>query len=567
MGIGTLRQIDRVSSSVGDMQEAPPIFEKSNNVCEAGVLLLLPSLLLQGLMKGERVYGKLRKGYYGLVSTLLILSYMILSRIKSPEGLKHCKPGEFGKLLGLDRVPEVKCLRGKIDEIVKQNKAKEFSGILAQGWIKAESERELYFYIDGHVRVYHGEKAKLTKKYVSRQKLCLAGTTEFWVNNELGLPYLVVTGELNEKLKTMIIEEIIPELLKDTAGILKEDNNKARFTIIFDREAYEPAFFRQIWEEYRISVLTYRKGVKDKWESSEFTSKITQVIGKEIEMRLAERRVELSGMQMREVRKLSESGHQTSIITTNETISTEEIGGKMFSRWSQENFFKYMMQDYEFDKAIEYGIEEIDPVKTVVNPSYKKVSYKIKKLREKTSRLKAQLMQIIEKNIDSGIDEFKKRINDHVELSEKAKAFEEDIKKLLLERKDIPYYLALKDMPEENRYNKLKTESKLFINTLKMIAYRAETAVANLLRPYYGKADDEIRMLVKEIIKCDADLIPDYKNKTLTVVLHSLSTPRANKAAQSLCDILSATETVYPATNLTLIYKTLAYYSSGSQEF
>jgi len=52
----------------------------------------------------------------------------------------------------------------------------------------------LYFYIDGHVRVYHGYGANLTKKYVSREKLCLSGTSEFWLNNELGLPYLVMTG-------------------------------------------------------------------------------------------------------------------------------------------------------------------------------------------------------------------------------------------------------------------------------------------------------------------------------------------------------------------------------------
>ena len=564
MGIGTVRQLDRVASAMGLLQEAVPIFERSNSVCQAGVLLLLPSLLSQGLLKGEAVYNKLKKGYYGLVSTLLVLSYMTLSRIKSPEGLKHCKPGEFGKILGLDRVPEVKCLRGKIAEFVEQNKAKEFSCNLAQGWIDDELDSAAYFYIDGHVRVYHGDKAKLTRKYVSREKLCLAGTTEFWVNNELGLPYLVVTGELNEKLKTVIVEQIIPELLKLTAGIIKKeelqaDKNKPRFTIIFDREAYEPAFFKKIWEDYRIAVITYRKAVKDKWETTEFTSCSTKVIGKEIEMLLAERKIELSGMHMREVRKLSEGGHQTSIITTNEFISTEDIGGKMFSRWSQENFFKYMLQDYAFDKAIEYGIEGIESNKMVVNPSYKDITYKIKKLREKLARSNARLMQIVDKNIDAGIDELKQRLDEHVELLEKIKAFQKDINEKLIERKKTPYYLALKDMPEDKRYNKLKTESKLFINTIKMIAYRAETAVANLLIPYFSKADNEIRMLVKEIIACDADLIPDYKNKTLTIILHSLSTPRANKAVHELCDILNATETVYPGTELTLIYKTLAY--------
>ncbi len=90
-----------------------------------------------------------------------------------------------------------------------------------------------------------------------------------------------------------------------------------------------------------------------------------------------------------------------------------------------------------------------------------------------------------------------------------------------------------------------------------MIAYRAETAVANLLIPSYKKSDNEIRMLVKEIIKSEADLISNYSNKTLTVRMHSLSTPRDSKADKKLCDFLNETETIYPGTNFKLIYKIL----------
>ena len=68
----------------------------------------------------------------------------------------------------------------------------------------AEEMQELFFYVDGHVRVYHGDLANLPKRFVSREKLCLSGTTEFWVNDQQGLPLMVVTGELNEKLKTAI---------------------------------------------------------------------------------------------------------------------------------------------------------------------------------------------------------------------------------------------------------------------------------------------------------------------------------------------------------------------------
>ena len=549
-----------VEVGLGLVEEATPIFHHADNVCNAGVLFLIPALLSQGLLKATDIYARLRKGYYGFVSILLVLAFMFLSRIKCPEQLKTCKVGELGKLLGLDRVPEAKCLRYKIEQIVNQNKAMVLSQALSQEWIEAEVP--LFFYIDGHVRVYHGYQANLTKRYVSREKLCLAGTTEFWVNNELGMPYLVVFSELNEKLKTVILEQVVPALLRDTASYVSEDELQkdkelARFTLVFDREGYDVAFFKQLWNDYRIAVLTYRKAVKDVWPESDFEDCTTTVIAKNVTMKLCEKPFETNGFALREIRRRSENNHQTSIVTTLPKVSMEVLAGKMFSRWSQENFFRYMVQDFDLDRMAEYGIEEVNQELEVVNPSYKNITYRLKKLREKERRLKAKLYAVIEENLNTDIDTLKDILHEQGKMQESISAYERDIKDLCEERKQTPYYIKVKDMPEKSQYNKLKTESKLFMNTIRMIAYRAETVVANLLTPYYCKSAVEIRMLVKEIIKSDADMIPDYEENTLTIRLHSLSTPRANRAARELCSILNDTETLYPGTNLRLAYETV----------
>lgn len=562
MGVGTTREIDRVLASIGKLQEATPIFTPADNVCNAGVLFLLPALIAQGLLKGVEIYGSLKKGYYGLLSILLVLSFMFLSRIKRPEQLKNCKPGELGKVLGLDRVPEVRCLRSKIQQIVAQNKAGDFNHAISTEWISQE-EHALFFYVDGHVRVYHGNKATLTKRFVSREKLCLAGTTDYWVNNEMGLPYLMVIGELNEKLQTIILSEIIPALLKDTQtkvneDALKQDSTLARFALVFDREAYDRNFFKLLWDKYRIAIVTYKKNVKDTWDEAGFKECITTVIGKTVTMQLQEKSLDLGDFIVREIRKLTDSGHQTSIITSLQMGSMEFIAGKMFSRWSQENFFQYMMQNFDFDKLTEYGIEEVDPNKLVVNPSFRKVEYRLKKFREKLARVKARFFNIVEENLDKTIDEVKEELQKEAKLQESMKSLESDIAGCLEERRNIDSHIEVKSMDPDTKYNKLKTESKLFMNVLRMIAYRAETAVVNLLEDHYSRSDDEGRMLAKEIIKSDADLKPDYSNNTLTIRLHSLSTPRANKAAESLCEILNDTETIYPGTDLRLIYETVA---------
>jgi len=42
------------------------------------------------------------------------------------------------------------------------------------------------------------------------------------------------------------------------------------------------------------------------------------------------------------VRKLTDSGHQTSLISTAFDLPHTQLAGRMFSRWCQENFFNYM---------------------------------------------------------------------------------------------------------------------------------------------------------------------------------------------------------------------------------
>lgn len=521
---------------------------------------MLPALFSQGLLKASTILSPLRKGYYGLMSVLLVLAFMFLSRIRCPEQLKTCKVGELGKLIGLDRVPEAKCLRDKIAQIVNQEKSDELSAVLFEAWLT--SEDAAFFYIDGHVRVYHGTHAHLPKRFVSREKLCLAGTTEFWVNNELGMPYMVVTGELNEKLKDIILSEIVPLLIAQTSHRVDQqhldtDPAAARFTMVFDREAYDLSFFKYLWDTYRIAVLTYRKAVKDVWPQSDFVPVSTSVIGKNVTMHLCERTWEHDACSMREIRKLSENGHQTSIVTTMRQGTSGYLAGKMFSRWSQENFFRYMVQDFDLDKVVEYGVEEVNSESEVANPSYKNLTYRIKKTREKLARLKAKLFARIEDDLIADIDSARQELQQQSQLQESIAAFQRDIQALRDEQKKTPTHVKVKEMPASCRYNKLKSESKLFMNTIRMIVYRAETAVSNVLAPFYARSEEEIRMLVKEIIQSDADLLPDQQAKTMTVRLHSLSTPRANSAARDLCSILNETETRFPGTELRLVYQTV----------
>lgn len=520
----------------------------------------MPALISQGLLKTKEVYRLPPSDYYGIESVVMTLAFMALGRIKNPEQLKLCKPGEIGRLIGLDRIPEMKCLRKKIKLLSEQNQSTRLNNSLIDIWYAKDRNPDTDFlYIDGHVRIYYGSKAHLPSKFVSRQKLCLSATSEFWVNDAQGMPVMMVMGELTEKLQSVIELQIVPRLIEaklilaDTDGI-----ELPQCTLVFDREAYEPAFFQRLWETYRIATLTYRKNVKDCWDSNNFKSTEVTVIGQHINMELCEQETELGGYVLREIRRLGQNGHQTAIITNNPAIKTKEVAGRMFARWSQENFFRYLIQDYDFDKMISYGIETIDMDKMVVNPQYRKLTHQLKKLREKKQRVEAKFYPLIEQAIDQNLDNIPVITDKQMQYKQQIDQLLIDENQLVDARKKLQPKISLAQMPEEKRYNKLKTESKILMNVIKMICYRAESALASLLAPYLANADKEKRMVVKQIIKSNADLTPDYQKQTLTVMLYSLSAKRYNYAVGEILQLLNETETLFPGTSLKMIFKTSA---------
>jgi len=539
----------------GQLQQVPTTFGQHQSVENGAILLALPALISQGLLQATQVYQSLPKGYYGLEHVLLLLAYMALLRIHNPEQLKKCKPGELGKVMGLDRVPEVKCLREKLSQIVVQNKAEDFERHLSKQWI--EQQACLYFYIDGHVRIYHGQEATLPKKYVSRQKLCLAGTTEYWVNDQQGQPFMFFIGDLNERLKDAIEQRIVPALIEDTKNLSVDVSADPRFTILFDREAYEPAFFAKLWNELRIAVITYRKYVKDQWPIEDFKLIDIQVNEAKVSMQICEKQTELGGHLFREIRKLSSKDHQTSIITTHPSLQAATIASYLFSRWSQENFFKYLIEEFDFDKMINYGIEIVDENKQVVNPVYSRLYQQRKKMVEKKRRLEAQLFEAMENNINQSINETKKWLGKQATIKAKIEEIQPQINQKTEELSKTTSKIKLKDMPDLTRYNCLKKESKIFMNIIKMIAYRSETALFNLIKPFYKNNEKDGRQIIQTILSSSANVQPNHENNTLNITVHSQATPRANNALKYLCEQLNQSETTYPHTNLKLVFNSV----------
>jgi prepilin-type processing-associated H-X9-DG protein len=561
MGVGASRVGERLAASVGLGGEARLEFERAVDVANAGVVMALPALLAMGLLRHTERFFRIPQGYYGITSIFVLLAFLALARIQSPEKLRYEAPGEWGKLLGLDRVPEVRTLREKIAYLSGEGEPIPWSAELCREWMAAQPERAQVLYVDGHVRVYHGQLTKLPKRYVAREKLCLRATTDYWVNAMDGQPFFVVHADVDPGLVQVLENEIVPRLEAEVPNqpseeALAADPFRHRFTIVFDREGYSPAFVHRMWQR-RIACLSYRKNPGADWREEEFREHTVELgSGNRVSMQLAERGTHLGGkIWVREIRRRTESGHQTAIITTDYRSDLMPVAVSMFARWSQENFFRYMREHYGLDGLVEYGTEEIPDTTKVVNPAYRRLDGAVRKTRALVQRAEARFGALA---LEGEIEPHKvkpyeeKQANLHEEIAQ----LHEQLAALKAQRKAVKRHITVGQLPEGERFARLRVLSKHLIDTIKMIAYRSETAMAQTLREAMPRSKhDEARSLLRALYTCEADLVPNEPEGTLTVRVHHLATRATAAAVQHLCTELTATETVFPGTELRLIYE------------
>ena len=556
MGTACTRADERMAAALGLIKSAVTRFERCRDVDLGGVLAGLPALCGNGLLSGLGRHLSLPNGFYSALHILILLGFMALARIRRPEGLRHVPPGELGKVVGLDRVPEVRTLREKIAAMAENGTPQKWMRELSRTWMEADPQEAGYLYVDGHVRVYHGAGTLLPRRYVSRERLCLRGTTDYWINDALGRPFFVVSKAVTDGLAATLLEEIVPELLvsvpsQPSEAELAADPLLHRFVVIFDREGSSHSLLSKLWDR-RIGAITYRKAVKDLWPENEFSEVEVPVPGGgATRMKLASRQTVLSAddasIPVLEIRRLTQTGHQTAIITTARRLNSPVVAGRMFSRWCQENFFGYMMQHYDIDGLVQYGGEEIPGTLKVINPAWRTLEKAVKDNSRRIRKLHAELGAATLQNDGGDIQSRAEQLQDIQRL-------EADTADLRIQRRNTPRKVTIASLPENERPQQLAPLGKMLTDTIKMIAYRAETALVGLLRPHLAK-EEEARALVRELFVSSADLEPNEQENTLTIRIHRMACPAHDKAMSALLADLTQATFCHPETGMRLIYE------------
>ena len=546
------RSGDRLLARQGLLADAKPLFADAEAVPRAGVLLAVPLLERHGLVNVfGQVYESLRPAFYGLRTIVVTLFLSALLRLKRPEHLKEYRPEDLGRILGLDRAPEVKTVRRKLSRLAALGRGQKLMEALARRRLAADEDRVAFLYVDGHVREYSGKHRLFQAKKAQRQVVTPA-TTDTWVHDAHGEPLLVITSAVNAKL-TQVLEPILEEVRRLVpAG--------RRITVIFDRGGFSAKLFARLLA-LGFDLITYRKGKVRKLPRHCFRKHGEQLDGDRREYDLCDRpwvRVgALRGRRqrrqrpksgqylwLREVRVLRADGGQTPILTNRQDLSAVAVAYRMFQRWRQENFFKYMDEEFALDALAEYGADDLAETVDRRNPQWLKLTRQLQAARAEVARLQADLGQKAAANVEAARPTMRGFKISHASLRRRLEQAEARVQRLLQRRQKTPKRIPATDLQA------LKGEKKLIVDAIKMAAYQVETELLGMLKKHYTRVDDEGRTLLHAAFQSPARL--EVADGELRLTIASQSSAHRTAALAALCADLDALKVAFPGTHLRL---------------
>ena len=504
----------------------------------------------------REVYGRLKDGFYGLSATLLTLVFLALAGEPRAEGATRVPPAALGRVLGLDRAPEVKTIRRKLGELAAAGQAADLIMALARRHAATRPQALGFLHVDGHARVYYGTRT-VQKTHIARLKFPAPATGETWVTGQDGEPVFMVVAEPSDSLAGEL-RGLLPQL-RQVVG------EGRRVTVCFDRGGWSPALFADITAA-GFDLLTWRKGPAPDMPAATFTAitcaddrgrqhacdladtTITLTIsdgprkGQTVSLRQVTRRVPAKAGGTRQIHAL----------TTRTDLAAGEVCWRLTSRWREENYFRYARTHFALDALDSHAATPDDPDRKVPNPAKKTAAAQVRHAEILAAAAEAQrdasLAALRNPAPGQPVTITNQMIN---ALDAPVEAAWAELQAAADAAAAVPARIRLAEIAPD--MVRLEAEIKQITHAIRMAACNAETALARALDGHYARAGDEAYALIREALTGSGDIIPGHGE--LLIRLDPLTAPRRTQALAALCDQLTQAHARYPGTGLILRYE------------
>jgi transposase len=542
------RRVDRELAVAGLLDDAAPLFGDAEGIRDVGALLAIPVLTQQGVFyEALRVFDGIGPAFYGLRTTIVCLCLLMMLNLSRLQDILQREPRSVGKLLGLDRSPELKTLRRKLRTLAEQGRALQWMEALARRQLDDPASDTIWVYLDGHVSVYSG-KRRMREHHVACLRAARPSIMDYWVNQPHGAPLLVITGSPTEGLVRQVPQTI--EKVKTLAP-------SRPITVVFDREGWSPLLFADIKKTAGVHFLTYRKADRGKplpqVANSLFTSCKTEVAGRTVSYELADTRVRIpysdgrlhKHLDLRQITRRKADGKQTHVLTDDDETPAVDLAQKMFGRWSQENYFKYAGEHRDLDALVSHEMEPADGTRLVPNPERAAPQAQLTKLRA-TLRAAHELHGSQQPGSAAA-----RRAADAAH-AEQVQRIEADIARVETQHYALPARVPWGSTDKGRGAVQPRAEVRRLMHVVRIVAHRAESALLELLRPHFKDWQHEGRALTRAILQSSGNL--RMTNTELHVTLVPLASPYKTRALAALCEELTQLASTFPGTNLKMVF-------------
>ncbi len=559
LAVPAARTGDRVAARWGWIECAGPVFTPAAQVPLAGLFLALPALAATGLLScAKEVYTRLPGGFYGLDTMLVEGVLRALAGEPRAEGATRIDPTDLGRVLGLDRAPEVKTIRRKIAQLAQAGAAGKLQAAIA-GHHLSRGDADVagvgvVLYVDGHVRAYQGTK-RTGKTHLSRLRFPAPATVETWVADGDGGPVLVVMSEPGASLAGEL-RRLLPEL-RTAVG------DHRRVLVGFDRGGWSPALFAHM-AAAGFDVLTWRKGTIADLPGEQFTDvAFTAETGREYTWALADTVVDVpiddhgGVFAMRQVTRWDtkkDTPRQVHVLTTRTDLDAAQVIYRMGTRWRLENYFRYARMHFDLDAHHCYASTDDDAHRLIPNPAKRAAHADVQAARARHDRAQGRTdaAMLAARSPAPGTPTIlTNRVHDAITAD--LRAAQTDLAAAQQTHKTIPTRIPLGQLHPGQQV--LDAETKLITHAIAAAAFNTINALARDIRldTGYARANHEAHTLARHVLTHSGDIDPG--DGVLTVRLDPMPTARATAAIRELCEHLTATRTRYPGTDLTLRYE------------
>ena len=371
----------------------------------------------------------------------------------------------------------------------------------------------------------------------------------------------MITSPFNEGLSRML-ETVVKEAL--------EVCGQSSLNLVFDRGGYNAEVFERLIESGH-DIITYRKGGYEDVELSNFQKEKTTIGRRTYEYAPYEKTVSINiysetenkkgntvrrktkrTLDLREIRIVREDERQTSILTSISARQMDAItvAETLFNRTgSQENYFRYMRQEFRLDATAIYDTDAIDDIElTHPHPAYIKLEKKQSKVREKRRRrLESYAVELIDCQPEEAVAILKQE--GKIKESEKIKELNKKIEQFQDDMKNTPR----RENISKAQYRRLNEECRIFQNCIKTSAFNIESKLVDMLDGVYSNAQKEGRSLISAALKTSGSI--RLNEERVVIRLLPQSSPTRTRAINQMLIQLNHMQARVPGSNRIIYFE------------